>query len=141
MSKVETVRQLLWWTQGYLDLEMTNGHSDYFQYTLDENVWDFDRPFFGEETLFYPWCDCEDRAILFSHLVRDIVGLDVALVYYPGHLATAVAFTEPVNGDAYIAKDGRRYTVCDPTILGGDIGETMDIVEGKPATLMLLKKN
>lgn len=140
LSKVESVRQLLWWTQGYLDEEMTNSHPDYFQYAYDENIWDTDRAFFGEETLFYPWCDCEDRAILFSHLVRDLVGLDVALVYYPGHLATAVAFNEDVLGDKYPAKDGRYYTVCDPTILGGNIGETMETVADKPATLMLLKR-
>ena len=140
MSKVEAVRQLLWWTQGYLDDKMTNSHADYFQYAIDENIWGTDRAFFGEETLFYPWCDCEDRAILFSHLVRDIVGLDVALVHYPGHLATAVAFEEPVRGDAYIASDGRHFTVCDPTLLGGDIGQTMELVKDEPATLMILKR-
>ena len=141
LSKVEAVRQLLWWTQGYLDEEMSNKTPEYIQYAYDDLVWGYDRAFFGEETLFYPWCDCEDRAILFSHLVRDIVGLDVALVYYPGHLAAAVAFTEPVRGDSYIASDGRQFTVCDPTILGGDIGQTMDIVKEKPATLMILKRN
>ncbi len=140
MSKVEAVRQILWWTQGYDDRNKENTHPEYFQYAYDETIWDKDRAFFGEETLFYPWCDCEDRAILFSHLVRDIVGLDVALVHYPGHLATAVAFTESVRGDAFIASDGRHFTVCDPTILGGDIGETMDIVQDRPATLMILKK-
>ena len=141
LSQVEAVRQLLWWIQGDLDEKVTNSTPEYIQYAYDELVWGYDRAFFGEETLFYPWCDCEDRAILFSHLVRDLVGLDVALVYYPGHLATAVAFNEPVNGDAYIAKNGRHYTVCDPTILGGDIGMTMDIVADKPATLMMLKRN
>ena len=71
----------------------------------------------------------------------DIVGLDVALVYYyPGHLTAAVAFTEPVRGDYYVTSDGRHFTVCDPTILGGDIGETMDIVAEKPATLIVLKR-
>ena len=141
MSEVESVRQLLWWTQGCIDDQMTNSQPEYFQYAYDESVWGDDRPFFGEETLFYPWCDCEDRAILFSHLVRELVGLDVALVHYPGHLATAVAFTEPVKGDYYIAGDGRHFTVCDPTIIGGDIGMTMNIVENKPATLMLLKRD
>ena len=139
MAKVEQVRQLLWWAQGYLDKKRANSYPEYLQYANDEEIWGSDRAFFGEETLFYPWCDCEDRAILFSHLVRDLVGLDVALVYYPGHLATAVAFTEPVNGDGYQV-DGRLYTVCDPTILGGDIGQTMDIAVGKPATLMILKR-
>lgn len=142
MSEVEAVRQLLWWTQGDdIDNEMTKINSEYFQYALDDLVWGTDRAFFGEETLFYSWCDCEDRAILFSHLVREVVGLDVALVYYPGHLATAVAFNEPVRGDGYVARDGRHYTVCDPTFLGANIGETMTTVIGKPATLIPLKKN
>ena len=140
LSQVEAVQQILWWTQGYDDEEMKNAYPEYFQYAFDEDIWGTDRAFFGEETLFYPWCDCEDRAILFSHLVRDIVGLDVALVYYPGHLAAAVAFTEPVRGDAYETSDGRRFTVCDPTILGGDVGETMTLVKEKPATLMVLRR-
>ena len=63
-----------------------------FVYEYDSKVWGDDRAFFAEETLFYPFCDCEDRSILFSHLVRELVGLEVALVYYPGHLATAVHF-------------------------------------------------
>ena len=141
LSQVEAVRQLLWWIQGDLDEKMTNSTPEYIQYAYDELVWGYDRAFFGEETLFYPWCDCEDRAILFSHLVREVVGLDVALVYYPGHLATAVAFNEPVRGDGYVARDGRHYTVCDPTFLGANIGETMTTVIGKPATLIPLKKN
>ena len=140
LAKVDAVRELLWWIQGHLDKEMTNPNPEYIQYAFDEQVWGYDRAFFGEETLFYPWCDCEDRAILFSHLVRDLVGLDVALVYYPGHLATAVAFNEPVRGDSYLAEDGRHYTVCDPTIINGDIGLTMRSFIGKPATLMLLKR-
>ena len=61
-----------------------------FVYEYDEKVWGHDRAFFAEETLFYPYCDCEDRSILFSRLVRDLLGLDAVLVYYPGHLATAV---------------------------------------------------
>jgi hypothetical protein len=54
-----------------------------FVYEYDDKVWGYDRAFFAEETLYYPYCDCEDRSILFSHLVRDLLGLDVALVYYP----------------------------------------------------------
>ena len=70
-----------------------------FVYEYDDKVWGQDRAFFAEETLNYPYCDCEDRSILFSRLVRDLVGIDVALIYYPGHLATAVRFTETVKGD------------------------------------------
>ena len=34
-----------------------------FVYEYDDKVWGHDRAFFAEETLFYPYCDCEDRAI------------------------------------------------------------------------------
>lgn len=83
-------------------------------YGLDDEIWGYDRPFFAEETLFYPYCDCEDRAILFSRLVRDLLHLDVVLLYLPGHLAAATAFTEPLNAPYYLI-DGRKYYYCEPT--------------------------
>ena len=128
LSQGEAVQQLLWWVQTGL------------VYEFDEELWGTDRPFFGEESLFYPYCDCEDRAILFSHLVRDLLHLDVALVYYPGHLAAAVAFTENVDGNYYKC-DGRNFTVCDPTIVPGRVGEVMELVANEPATLMLLRRD
>ena len=42
-------------------------------YEYDDKVWGHDRAFFAEETLFYPYCDCEDRAILFTRIVRDLL--------------------------------------------------------------------
>ncbi|MDO5343261.1 MAG: hypothetical protein Q4F69_12565, partial [Bacteroidia bacterium] len=83
-----------------------------FKYEYDDKVWGCDRVFFAEESLFFPYCDCEDRAILFSHLVRDLLELQTMLVYYPGHLATAVHFTEDVKGDCIQLPDGRKFTVC-----------------------------
>lgn len=109
-----------------------------FVYEYDENVWGRDRVFFSEETLYYPYCDCEDRSILFSRLVRDLLGLDVILVYYPGHLATAVAFNAPIEGD-YINLNGKRYTICDPTYIGAPIGVTMPKMDNKTAKIILLK--
>lgn len=60
-----------------------------FEYEYDEVIWGCDRAFFAEETLYYPYCDCEDRSILLTRLVRDLLGLDCVLIYYPGHLACA----------------------------------------------------
>lgn len=110
-----------------------------FVYEYDDKVWGTDRAFFGEESLYYPYCDCEDRSILYSHLVRDLLGLNVILVYYPGHLATAVKFPEPVTGD-YITLNGDKYLVCDPTYIGASIGETMPGMENKNAKVILLKR-
>ena len=95
-----------------------------FTYGYDNEVWGHDRAFFAEETLFYPYSDCEDRAILFSRLVRDLIGLDVILIMYPGHMATAVHFNQSVKGD-YVTYNGKRYLVCDPTYINAPIGITM----------------
>lgn len=108
-----------------------------FEYGYDNEIWGNDRAFFAEETLYYPYCDCEDRSILFSHLVRDLLGLDVMLVYYPGHLATAVHFSEPVDGD-YILINQRRYTICDPTFIGAPVGMTMPNMDNSHAKVILL---
>lgn len=108
-----------------------------FVYEYDDKVWGGDRAFFGDETLFYPYCDCEDRSILFSHLVRDLLGLNVALVYYPGHLATAVAFTDNVSGD-YIMINNRKFIVCDPTFINAPVGRTMSGMENSKAEVIVL---
>ena len=109
-----------------------------FIYEYDDKVWGEDRAFFAEETLYYPYCDCEDRSILFSRLVRDLLGLDVILVYYPGHLATAVCFNGEVKGD-HIMLNGRRFVVCDPTYIGAPVGCTMPSMDNKTAKVILLQ--
>ena len=126
MSKLDAVQHLLNWVQTGLE------------YEYDDNVWGHDRAFFGEESLFYPFCDCEDRSILLSHLVRDLVGLDVVLVYYPGHLAMAVDFKEDVDGEYYMY-DNRKFVVCDPTYIGASVGQAA--MEPNGITLILLDSN
>lgn len=108
-----------------------------FVYEYDDKVWGGDRAFFADETLYYPYCDCEDRAILFTRLVRDLLGLKAALVYYPGHLATAIAIGNGVKGD-YLMIDNTKYIVCDPTYIGAPIGVTMPGMDNEKAKVMLL---
>lgn len=99
------------------------------------NSFGVERSLFPDETFYYPYSDCEDRAILYSVLVRELLGLDVVLVHYPEHIATAVAFDEPVTGD-YFEMDGRKFTVCDPTYINADIGMAMTQFKSTPATLI-----
>ena len=139
-TELQAVQELLWWLHGSVDLEGVMQSPSCFLYRYDEDVWGTDRAFFGEETLFYPYCDCEDRSILLSHFVRDVVGLDVVLVYYPGHLAMAVHFNEPVEGD-YVMCEGRKFIVCDPTYIGSRVGETMPSVQNEPTTVILLQRS
>lgn len=108
-----------------------------FDYQTDEQQFGKERPLFGDETLFYPYCDCEDRSILFAILVRELVGLDVVLLEYPEHLATAVCFHENVEGD-YFELDGKRYVVCDPTYIGSHVGESMPALKNTGASIIKL---
>lgn len=111
-----------------------------FEYGYDDEQWGEERAFFAEETMHYPYSDCEDRAILYSHLVRDLLGLDVALIYYPGHLATAVCFNGEVQGD-YLTIGNRRFIVCDPTYINASIGESMPTVDSNNIMVTVLKRN
>ena len=69
--------------------------------------------------------------------MRDILGLNVILVYYPGHLAMAVNFTDEVNGD-YIMYDNKKFVVCDPTYILSSVGETMPSMKDKETVVILL---
>lgn len=89
-----------------------------FDYKTDQVQFGYERPLYPDESLFYPYCDCEDRSILFSCLVRELVGLDVVLLAYSAHLSTAVHFNKDVKGD-YVMVDGVKYVVCEPTFLSG----------------------
>ena len=109
-----------------------------FPYGYDNEIWGQDRAFFAEETLYYPKSDCEDHAILFSRLVRDLLGLKVVLVYYPGHLAAAVHFNGDVSGD-YIMLNSVKYVVCDPTYFGAPVGETMPGMDNSSSSVILLE--
>lgn len=126
MSERQAVEILLNWVQTA------------FQYKVDDDVWGKDRAFFAQETLYYPYCDCEDRAILFSRLVRDLVGLDVVLLYYPGHLASAVSFSGDERGD-YLTYKNRKYIVCDPTYINAGVGRTMPGMNNQQAQVIALK--
>ncbi len=95
-----------------------------FAYQTDQEQFGREKPMFTDEMLFYPYCDCEDRSFLFARIVYDLLGLDVVLLDYPGHIATAVCFTEDVQGDSYLI-DGERYVVCDPTYINAPVGRSM----------------
>ncbi len=111
-----------------------------FPYGFDDEIWGDDRAFFPDETWFYPKSDCEDHAIHFSRLVRDLMGLDVALVYYPGHLSAAVAFTDgSVNGN-YVMHNGKKFTFCDATYFYAPVGQSAPSNTNDSAILIDLRK-
>jgi len=100
-----------------------------FGYKTDDMNFGREKPLFTEETLYYSDSDCEDRAVLFSYLVKNLLGLDVIGLDYPGHVATAVNFNVSVPGDNLMYK-GETYTICDPTYINAYIGMAMPEVKG-----------
>ena len=53
--------------------------------------------------------------------MRELLGLDVVLLSYPEHIATAVHFNEDVEGD-YLDFEGKRYIISDPTYMNAKVG-------------------
>lgn len=107
-----------------------------FPYGFDDEIWGDDRAFWMEESWHYPKSDCEDHAIHFVKLVKDLVGIDVALIYHPGHLYAAVCPTDgSLEGD-YIMHGGKKYIVCDPTYFYAPAGRTSSNMDNSQATLI-----
>lgn len=95
-----------------------------FDYMTDGEQFGYEKPNFLEENFYYPYNDCEDRAILYATLVKDFLGLEVVLLDYPAHIAAAVRFTEDIPGDNVLI-DGKKFLICDPTYIGASIGMCM----------------
>ena len=108
-----------------------------FRYQTDDVQFGYERPLFPDETFYYPYCDCEDRSILFSCLVRELLGLDVVLLNYPEHLATAVCFNEEVKGD-YLLVGDKTYIICDPTYINARVGECAPKYKSVSPTVVVL---
>jgi hypothetical protein len=95
-----------------------------FEYKTDDMQFGKEKDLFPEETLYYPFSDCEDRSFLFAFLTRNLLGLDVVGLHYPGHVATAVKFNNTVKGD-YLTYNNNTYVICDPTYINANPGECM----------------
>lgn len=107
-----------------------------FAYQTDTEQFGYEKPFFVDEMFYYPYCDCEDRAIFYAYLVRSLLDLDVVLLDYPNHIATAVCFGEQVEGD-YVMVNGKKYIICDPTYIGASIGMAMPQFKSVSAKVLM----
>ena len=95
-----------------------------FQYATDDAYHGFEKPYFIEETLFYPKNDCEDRAIFYTYFLHNALGRDTQLISFPGHEAASVVLKQPKNGVSY-QNNGKTYYISDPTYIGASTGMVM----------------
>lgn len=93
-----------------------------FPYATDQVAHGFEKPYFLEESLYYPTTDCEDRAIFFTYLVWNALNLPCELLGYEGHESAGVALPGQIPGVSYIY-DGMKFMSTDPTYIGAPIGE------------------
>jgi hypothetical protein len=95
-----------------------------FEYRTDEAQFGYERYFFADELLHYPYSDCEDRAVLFAYLVRELLQIDVIGLALEGHMATGVCL-ETHPGGQFVDYNNCRYTIADPTFVNAPPGLMM----------------
>lgn len=96
-----------------------------FAYKTDEEQFGYEKYFFIDESLYYPYNDCEDRAVLFAWLVHELLGIKVVGLLYPGHMTTAVALRQAKPDFATVVDRGDRFVIADPTYIGATVGMAM----------------
>ena len=112
-----------------------------FEYKTDDDQFGYEKYFYPEEVIGYPYCDCEDRSAMFAWLVQKYTNAKVIGLQYEGHVATAVWFGDDANvkGDGFMY-GGKKYYVCDPTYINASIGMTMPQFKGKTPKIIKLRK-
>lgn len=119
--------------QGLSDKEAINKLMRFFhygfEYEVDQKTHGFEKPYFLEENFLYGQNDCEDRAIFFSYLVWNALGLPCQLIQYSNHESAAVAVNDQVKG-YYYTLDGLNFYSADPTYIGSSIGQVQPDYRG-----------
>jgi len=96
-----------------------------FAYKTDAEQFGREKYFFVEESLHYPYNDCEDRSVMFSWLVHQLLGLKTVGLLYPGHMTTALMLKQIKPDYATVEYQGQRYVIADPTYIGASVGMAM----------------
>lgn len=96
-----------------------------FAYATDDAQFGFEKPYFFEELLYYPKCDCEDRSVFYATLLRRVMGVKNHLINFPNHECVAISLPGEQISGSYYEQDGLRYYISDPTYIGADTGLCM----------------
>lgn len=119
LSERESINELLLLTQ-FL-----------FQYQTDDQQFGYEKYLLPEESLHYGINDCEDRSVFLANLITGLLGLDVVVLDYPGHVAIAIATKALPRDDTHSFK-GQTYVVADPTYIGATLGMEMESAAKSP---------
>lgn len=106
-------------------------------YQTDEEQFASEKYLFADETLYFPYADCEDRAILFVKLIERYTGLKAIGLDYPDHVSTGISFSKQIQGD-YLIFEGIKYYICDPTYIGAKSGMAMEGMKSMNPTIIVI---
>lgn len=110
-----------------------------FKYELDSKQFGREKVMFAQETLYFEKSDCEDRAILFSYLIKELFGVSVLGVKYEDHMATALYI--PLDGEK-VKSGSKEFVIADPTYINATIGTGMPKYRNKlPQSFITIKGN
>ena len=111
-----------------------------FEYKTDIDQFGYEKFYFPEDIFYYKYSDCEDRAVLFSYLVKTLLKLEVIGLEYKTHVATAVKFNSNIIGDN-IVFNNKTYIICDPTYIGSSAGMCMPQFKNEKPTIIKIRVN
>lgn len=106
-----------------------------FDYATDDEFHGFEKPYFLEENFYYPKNDCEDRAIFYTYMLWNALGVDNQLLAFPGHESASVSIPgATIRGTSY-ENGGKIYYISDPTYIGSSTGQCMRQYETTSPTI------
>lgn len=109
-----------------------------FKYELDSTQFGREKVMFAQETLYYDKSDCEDRAILFSYLIKELFNIGVVGVKYKDHMVTGLYI--PMKGDS-VKMNTKRFVIADPTYTNAIVGQSMPKYKPKkPESFIVVNK-
>lgn len=109
-----------------------------FEYINDFDQFGREKPMFCEESYFYPGNDCEDRSVLFSFLVSNLLTLKIILLDYDDHVCTAVRLDDKEASGAFVSRSDGMYFVCDPSFIGASVGMIIPEYRSRKPKVVLL---
>ncbi|MBP3518794.1 MAG: hypothetical protein J6K31_10450 [Parabacteroides sp.] len=80
--------------------------------------------YFPEETIFYPYADCEDLSVFLAWLIYRYMASEVLVLYYPAHVAVAVERYEEYRGATFKFRN-KEFLICDPSYRGAVPGKVI----------------
>ncbi len=111
-----------------------------FMYQTDAEQFNREKYMVPEEMLYYNNSDCDDRTIMFSYLINELLHLNVIALDFNGHICSAVQVPDSeVKGN--LIHNGIEYLVCDPTYTSAPPGIILPPFQVKDATIIDFNSN